>query len=338
MAEIKDWTLHKTRVEHNDVLGDFGFDDAKKIIEKNAWNDKQWWNEWLRNADYNFTEGIAKYEIKSIKELFNKAKGENVIVVGAGRSITHDKYNQAKLRMLHKIGVPIIAVDRVFNLLQSLDIMPDIVVNVDAQAIVTKFFDFNGQRLPSAVISLLASPELFEHIKDNTDNIYGYLPQNPFSLAMQFIYNEYGKEYAGLKAGSVVFYSAVDLAIMMGFKYICGLGNDMIYLNPDDVNETRQTAQLQIYHISNSELYVFTNQSFISALNHLKLLPVIYKDVRFINCSHAEGLFIDGWIHCSFKDLDFEEEKIFNDTIKNLCSGGGKDGGNSEFKSVEYAL
>lgn len=195
----------------------------------------------------NIMSNISK--LNDIKPLEINLKNKKTYIIAAGPSLDLSINILKKDKDEHYI----ISTDTAFSTLVKQDIIPNIVISIDAQNISHKHFmcskkiDFSKILF---VFDLSSNSSQIDYIKSKNGNIFFITTGHPLSLYFSKITN---KKLLNLNAGSgTVTISALDLAIKAGSKDIYILGADFCYKNAKPY--TKGTYLDSIYFDMNNKI------------------------------------------------------------------------------------
>ena len=154
-----------------------------------------------------------------VMQLKNKKLSDLVIIVSTGPSLTK------QLPLLKKIQdyVTIISVDASMPILEKEGIIPDFVTSLERVKETAKFFKETSKEFQEKFITIHAS---LQH-KEVLNNSFGekILAMRPFRYTRYFKLNGYGFLGRGMSAANM----AYELAVLMGYKKIVLIGQDLAY-------------------------------------------------------------------------------------------------------------
>ena len=234
-------------------------------------------NAWMENL----TENIDRVHDESdwIRSVYGTATGP-VIICGAGPSLSQ---NLGWLKAQVTDGVHVIAVDRALGLLKENGIRPNLTVSIDDQKVVREFYkDFDEQ--DAVALSLVTHPTVAERTRIGKTMWFGIM--DPFSPFWKLAATQYGSDdMQQVRTGGVVTYSAVDIAVWMGYNPIITIGNELSF-----------KTRLEAYAYFNNEFNYknalrdapnnrFTILAFHVAAQCFNKLPELNPEVTFLDAS-----------------------------------------------------
>ena len=244
-----------------------------------------YYNAWVENADRNI--GAANM-FGWIDNLYGKSEGP-VFVCGTGPSLYRD---MEYLKRLFSLGAKFIAVDRAFPALMANGIVPHLVVTDDQQPQVAKYF-----KEYVSFSDTVFSPSLVTHpdvVKMFKGPITFHAPINPFSWFWQLAYQHFGRHIATNRASSVVTFSAVDIALWMGFNPIITIGNDGCFASMADLRKEVGDYP-RVIELPDGRA---THDVFMNAAHGFGVLEKWHPEVRFIDLSDG----ICPWERCEITE------------------------------------
>ena len=175
---------------------------------------------WIKNGIGNFEQLINHPNVKC---LYNKFKDSSVIIVSPGPSLEKnvDRLRDAKGKAI------IVAVSHSLEFLKSKDIIPDVILHVDPNVNIKKYFEgFKFEEVELLILSSTTDPDLFNLPTRNKAWLYanGYFD----NWLMQLVHEE---DYT--LWGSCVSVAALKLAYMWGCKNIALIGQDLSFEKGD---------------------------------------------------------------------------------------------------------
>ena len=249
-------------------------DGALKIIEERAWlNENQQQIERINSilqkslgiisADYSvqahfgkiWTSNILnnsklaeKYNSKNYQKIINNNLNKTAVIIGAGPSL--DKTIEIIIKNPDKYFL--IATDTAGQSLRKRNIIPDIIVSIDAQSVSYNHYlsDKSWSAKTLFAFDLSANFSAAKHICNSANEVFFFCSGHPLSSAINLSCHSILPEYFS-GAGTVTI-TALDLAIKSGFKDIIILGADFSYI--DGKAYTKGTYLDSLYNKASSKI------------------------------------------------------------------------------------
>lgn len=259
---------------------------------------------WIENGFGNF-ESLVGYP--NVKCLYNQFSDFSAIIVSPGPSL------EKNVRLLDDVKgkAIIIAASHSLEFLKSRNIIPDVVVHVDPNVNIKKYFeDFEFEAVELLILSATTAPDLFELPARNKAWLYA----NAYfdNWLMELIEVE---DYT--LWGSCVSVAALKLAYMWGCKNVALIGQDLSFkagdyyagttYAPQNVIDTFrdsvQTATLMLPGYYGGE--VLTKNDYRIYHNQFEKLAKDLKErskIKLFNCTEG-GANIEGFKNCSLEDF-----------------------------------
>lgn len=264
------------------TLADIGYEMADNVIA-NLWN-------------------MSKHStVNELAEYFENAgvDTENVpfLIVSAGPSL--DK-NIEDVRAA-KGHAFVVAVDSAIRKMLEYNIMPDIIVTVDSHKPLVLFEDERVKHIPMVVCGQ-SRQEVYRQHKAKMF----VFTEDEFVL---YFYRHFGHDIAPLRTGGSVANNAFSLALLLGFKKIILVGQDLAFTN----NKKHASNVYEESGISEEDSYKYT---YVTDINGEQILTfrnfAMYKDwfegvirdnedVKVLNATEG-GANIKGAENCTLKE------------------------------------
>ena len=197
---------------------------VEKLIELQTSVDVYNMGDWFENAQKNLDSGVLD-GIAPVTKLFNTFNGD-CIIVGAGPSLDE---SIEQIKALQKNAFIIVA-DRALKTLVENGVIPDVVMTGDKSQRVLEFLEPLENTPTMVVANIVNHPKVWNFLIDTKCKLYLYGCEAPFShfwSGFSEIYPELANKICHLETGSVVLFSALDMACKMGFRRIVTIGNDL---------------------------------------------------------------------------------------------------------------
>ena len=251
----------------------------------------------------------------------NKFTDKTAIIVCPGPSLSKNVHllKDVKGKAL------IMCVLHAYRALKAAGVEPDIVIHTDPFNLQKLNFERNGKTIsqwdewiekddfsktPFLVTSSMGSPAMFGV---PTQNVMWMSPGVAIGDLLPIDVFDY------LRVGGSVSHSAFDLAVEFGCETVVLLGQDLalsvdgeVYADNAklDASEERIKALGETFKVKGSQDDEVTtnNAFFFFAKSYSRFAEDLKdRDVGLFNCTEG-GMFIEGWKHCSFKELIAKKE------------------------------
>ncbi|HQS66669.1 MAG TPA: DUF115 domain-containing protein [Sulfuricurvum sp.] len=174
----------------------------------------------LMGIEHHFTNLPDMIKGPKFTKIFGKGQGDTVIIVSTGPSLTK------QIPLLKKIQdhVTIISVDASFPILEKNGIKPDFVTVLERVPETGKFFENNSLEFQKDVNFVCVSI-IHKAVKDAIRNGNLFLQMRPHGYTKYFGLDDYGYLGSGMSAANL----AHELAVMLNFKNIIFIGQDLAF-------------------------------------------------------------------------------------------------------------
>lgn len=178
----------------------------------------------LMGIEHHFVNLPAMIKGPKITKLFGKGQGETAIIVSTGPSLTK------QIPLLKKIQnhVTIISVDASFPILEKHGIKPDFVTVLERVPETGKFFENNSLEFQRGVNFICVSI-IHKAVKNAIREGNLFLEMRPHGYCKYFELDEYGYLGSGMSAANL----AHELAVLLNFKNIIFIGQDLAFGEDD---------------------------------------------------------------------------------------------------------
>ncbi|MCZ8342528.1 MAG: DUF115 domain-containing protein [Leptospira sp.] len=172
---------------------------------------------WAKNICFNLPELAA---FTPVSKLFGLANGIDIVVAGAGPSLSHSIPNLKKFRSQFLL----LAVDTAVPILSSFGVDPDLIYSVDPQSLNSQYLeDYHGDGI------LVFDPtSTYMSLRLDAGPVKGFVTTSPFPL-IQILEKSMEVELGAVPFGGSVSTNAASLASLMGAKNIYFIGQDLSF-------------------------------------------------------------------------------------------------------------
>lgn len=180
-------------------------------------------------------------------KIFGKGVGETVIIVSTGPSLT----KQIPLLKKIKDHVTIISVDASFPILEKHGIKPDFVTVLERVPETAKFFENNTLDFQKDVNFVCVSI-IHEAVKNAIREGNLLLQMRPHGYTKYFQFDDYGYLGNGMSAANL----AHELAVMLDFKNIIFIGQDLAFGEDDTSHAQDHTFTINEEKTTGHDIFV----------------------------------------------------------------------------------
>ena len=266
--------------------------------------------EFLHNMIRLIKDVVKQYSVVQLEDIIEKQGlcGLPAVLVSAGPSL--DK-NIGKLKEIHE-NVFVMAVDTALNTVLANGIIPDMTITIDSHKLPVLFEDECVQKIPIAV-STCSNEKII--LKNSAKHFYELRDEDYLGE----VYQRLGKEVKGLPTGGSVANNALALLVLMGFKTIIFMGQDLAY--PGGVRHAFDAYHMvhplidgmQYYEVE--DMYgekVLTESNMEMYRRWFEFFIALVPRVRFIDATEG-GVKIHGTEICTMQQMVEEfSGKIYN--------------------------
>lgn len=245
---------------------------------------------------------IHQYSVKQLLQVGNILASKNMpaILVAAGPSL------DSNIECLHKFKNKafILGVDTALNTLLKNDIIPDLTISVDSRKPIELFRNLKFKDIP-IVLSQQSNSEIID--KNKSKHFYEWDEEGYLNKIFGQLTGKYGIQ---LPTGGSVANNALSLLVLMGFKTIILVGQDLAYPNMQEHTQGAYKNQKNVIDLNREEFIlvddvngkkVYTKPNMNIYRKWMEHYIVGYKDIRVINTSE-QGAFIAGTDKMFLKD------------------------------------
>lgn len=271
--------------------------------------------EFLHNMIRLIKDVVKQYSVVQLEDIIEKQGlcGMPAVLVSAGPSL--DK-NIAKLKEIHE-NVFVMAVDTALNTVLANGIIPDMTITIDSHKLPVLFEDERVQKIP-IVVSTCSNEKII--LKNSAKHFYELRDEDYLGE----VYQRLGKEVRGLPTGGSVANDALALLVLMGFKTIIFMGQDLAY--PGGVRHAFDAYHMvhplvdgmQYYEVE--DMYgekVLTESNMEMYRRWFEFFIALKPQVRFVDATEG-GVKIHGTEICTMQQVVeefsgeiYNKEKIF---------------------------
>ena len=246
----------------------------------------------------------AMHNLEPVTNLFNSCPGGQFIVAGAGPSLTTNAITTCA-NAVRDLGAILIAVDAAWQDFKEEGITPHATVTIDPMSSVKGMFSpMYYEEDDKFIVGMLTHPSVIRELTGAKKYAYGII--SPFHHLYLLARKLLPESCYGLRSGSVVTLTAIDLAMWMGADKVITIGNELCYRERDEVPEVHAHTIVNDTDINHEIRY--TIPAFINARAQLVQTVKWHGDnVQFIDAS--AGLQRNGWYIAD--DLDMALEGMF---------------------------
>lgn len=245
---------------------------------------------------------IHQYSVKQLLQVGNILASKNVpaILVAAGPSL------DPNIECLHKFKNKafILGVDTALNTLLKDDIIPDLTISVDSRKPMELFMNSKFKDIP-IVLTQQSNSEIID--KNKSKHFYEWDEEGYLNKIFGHLTGKYGMQ---LPTGGSVANNALSLLVLMGFKTIILVGQDLAYPNMQEHTQGAYKNQKNVIDLNREEFIlvddvngkkVYTKPNMNIYRKWMEYYIAGYKDIRVINTSE-QGAFIAGTDKMFLKD------------------------------------
>lgn len=259
---------------------------AQKVLDQGV-ESAGWYGIWRHNIECNLTFDGWRDTLKPVTDLYGKYGGP-VFVCGAGPSLVQNIPNLVKA--VKEKGWPVIAVDRALIELKAAGIDPILTVSCDAQRKVRQFYDGVYEPCDKVALSLVCDPDLLDIVLPG--DVYWFGALHPLCGFYRIVYKKHGREIAMVRTGTVVTFSAVDIALWMGFDPIMTIGNELSFGTREEADKYMGDNHEELQRHEQTQRLMI--KSFADAAGDFTIFPYLHPDIGWVDLS--EGLLeYSGW-------------------------------------------
>lgn len=172
---------------------------------------------WAKNICFNLPELTS---FTPVSKLFGLANGIDIVVAGAGPSLSHSISHLKKFRSQFLL----LAVDTAVPILSSFGVDTDLIYSVDPQSLNSQYLeDYHGKGI------LVFDPtSTYMSLRLEAGPIKGFVTTSPFPL-IQILEKSIGEDLGSVPFGGSVSTNAASLATLMGAKNVYFVGQDLSF-------------------------------------------------------------------------------------------------------------
>lgn len=256
--------------------------------------------EFLRNMLNLAKDVIEQYSVAQLENIVKRKELREMpaVLVSAGPSL--DK-NIDQLKKI-KENVFIMAVDTALNTVLKHGIIPDMTITIDSHKPLVLFEDERVQNIPLAV-SICANEQVIA--KNKAKHFYEL--RNEEYLGM--LYHQLGKDGRGLPTGGSVANNALALLVLLGFKTVIFMGQDLAY--PGGVRHAFDAYHMEhplvdgVRYYEVEDIYgekVLTEENMELYLKWFESFIALTPEVRYVDATEG-GAKIRGTEICTMKQM-----------------------------------
>lgn len=256
--------------------------------------------EFIHNILSSSRDVIEQYSIVQLIDILKKKELSNMpaVLVSAGPSL--DK-NIDQLKEIQD-NVFIMAVDTALNTVLAHGIIPDMTITIDGHKPLTLFKDERINYIPMAV-SIAANEKVIR--RSRAKRFYELREEEYLGI----LYGKLEKPVQGLPTGGSVANNALSLLVLMGFKTVIFMGQDLAY--PGGLQHTFEAYHMEQQLLDGRDYYeiedvygekVLTEENMEVYLKWFEDFIALMTEVRFVDATEG-GAKIHGTEICTMRQV-----------------------------------